>query len=126
MSENWRLLMTCPNNVFHLLLDSTHLSRYKKSLPRNQYIATPFRSERFSFALVQVHITQGDGVGRSMIISWVTPLHHTPNAVTYWEADAAAGRRHTHAQTPGSCCNDDVSIRQLHFWLPSPRHYSKA
>lgn len=46
--------------------------------------------------MLQVHITQGDDVGRSMIISWVTPLHHTPNAVTYWEADAGAGRRHTH------------------------------
>ncbi|KAL2251016.1 UNVERIFIED_CONTAM: Purple acid phosphatase 2 [Sesamum indicum] len=34
----------------------------------------------------QVHITQGDHEGKSMIISWVTPLHPTPNEVVYWEA----------------------------------------
>ncbi|CAA2955436.1 purple acid phosphatase 5 [Olea europaea subsp. europaea] len=33
----------------------------------------------------QVHITQGDRVGRSMIISWVTPIKPYPNEVTYWE-----------------------------------------
>ncbi|KAH7519970.1 hypothetical protein FEM48_Zijuj08G0094000 [Ziziphus jujuba var. spinosa] len=32
----------------------------------------------------QVHITQGDHVGRSMIISWVTPMEKYPNTVTYW------------------------------------------
>ncbi|KAL3497359.1 hypothetical protein ACH5RR_040091 [Cinchona calisaya] len=35
----------------------------------------------------QVHITQGDHEGRSMIISWVTPLKHH-GAVIYWEAEA--------------------------------------
>ncbi|XP_051137438.1 purple acid phosphatase 5-like [Andrographis paniculata] len=40
----------------------------------------------------QVHITQGDHDGRSMIISWVTPVHPSPNAVTYWEAEG--GHRH--------------------------------
>ncbi|KAL0308406.1 UNVERIFIED_CONTAM: Purple acid phosphatase 25 [Sesamum radiatum] len=34
----------------------------------------------------QVHITQGDHEGRSMIVSWVTPLHRSPNVVRYWEA----------------------------------------
>ncbi|CAK9183582.1 unnamed protein product [Ilex paraguariensis] len=33
----------------------------------------------------QVHITQGDHVGRGVIISWVTPLERHPNVVTYWE-----------------------------------------
>ncbi|KAL0338873.1 UNVERIFIED_CONTAM: Purple acid phosphatase 6 [Sesamum angustifolium] len=36
----------------------------------------------------QVHITQGDHEGRSMIVSWVTPLHRSPNVVRYWEAKA--------------------------------------
>ncbi|KAJ0040067.1 hypothetical protein Pint_28365 [Pistacia integerrima] len=34
----------------------------------------------------QVHITQGDHSGRSVIISWVTPLEQYPNLVKYWEA----------------------------------------
>ncbi|PON71527.1 Acid phosphatase [Parasponia andersonii] len=33
----------------------------------------------------QVHITQGDQVGRSVIISWVTPIKPNPNFVRYWE-----------------------------------------
>ncbi|KAL5819221.1 hypothetical protein ACOSQ4_023063 [Xanthoceras sorbifolium] len=36
----------------------------------------------------QVHITQGDHDGRSMIISWVTPFDKEPNFVTYWEANS--------------------------------------
>ncbi|KAH6818379.1 purple acid phosphatase 6 [Perilla frutescens var. frutescens] len=49
----------------------------------------------------QVHITQGDHVGRSMIISWVTPIHHSPNVVAYWEAGGRhGGHKHkVHAKT---------------------------
>ncbi|XP_057459499.1 purple acid phosphatase 5-like [Actinidia eriantha] len=41
----------------------------------------------------QVHITQGDHVGRGVIISWVTPLLKHPNVVTYWEAEGKHKRR---------------------------------
>ncbi|XP_047319028.1 purple acid phosphatase 5-like [Impatiens glandulifera] len=34
----------------------------------------------------QVHIMQGDHDGRSMIVSWVTPLLRHPNGVKHWEA----------------------------------------
>lgn len=37
---------------------------------------------------LQVHITQGDHVGKSVIISWVTPLELHPNLVKYWEANS--------------------------------------
>ncbi|KAJ9147019.1 hypothetical protein P3X46_029225 [Hevea brasiliensis] len=40
----------------------------------------------------QVHITQGDHIGRSVIISWLTPMDRFPNTVTYWPA----GRQHNH------------------------------
>ncbi|KAL5557614.1 hypothetical protein UlMin_039850 [Ulmus minor] len=33
----------------------------------------------------QVHITQGDRVGKSVIVSWVTPSKPRPNFLTYWE-----------------------------------------
>ncbi|KAL8267651.1 hypothetical protein R6Q59_001449 [Mikania micrantha] len=33
----------------------------------------------------QVHITQGDYSGRSMLVSWVTPLEEHPKYVIYWE-----------------------------------------
>ncbi|KAE8076261.1 hypothetical protein FH972_014924 [Carpinus fangiana] len=39
---------------------------------------------------MEVHITQGDLVGRAMIISWVTPLLRHPDHVVYW----AAGSKH--------------------------------
>ncbi|KAK4483695.1 hypothetical protein RD792_010897 [Penstemon davidsonii] len=42
----------------------------------------------------QVHITQGDHDGRSMIISWVTPLHSDSNTVTYWEATGRHAHKH--------------------------------
>ncbi|KAJ4714289.1 Purple acid phosphatase [Melia azedarach] len=35
----------------------------------------------------QVHITQGDHDGRSVIVSWVTPLEPHPKFVTHWEAN---------------------------------------
>ncbi|XP_010113480.2 purple acid phosphatase 25 [Morus notabilis] len=43
----------------------------------------------------QVHITQGDYVGRSVIISWVTPIKKYPNTVRYWE-DGKHGHGHKH------------------------------
>ncbi|CAK9168690.1 unnamed protein product [Ilex paraguariensis] len=42
-------------------------------------------TETVIFMNMQVHITQGDHVGRGVIISWVTPLERHPNVVTYWE-----------------------------------------
>lgn len=44
---------------------------------------------------MQVHITQGDLVGRSMIISWVTPMEKYPNTVTYW-AEGKDKHKHKH------------------------------
>ncbi|KDP32671.1 hypothetical protein JCGZ_13669 [Jatropha curcas] len=43
----------------------------------------------------QVHITQGDHIGRSVIISWVTPVDKYPNTVTYWPA----GKKHSHSHS---------------------------
>ncbi|ESR38829.1 hypothetical protein CICLE_v10027113mg [Citrus x clementina] len=44
----------------------------------------------------QVHITQGDHDGRSVIVSWVTPDEKYPNVVTHWEANSK--RKHkTHS-----------------------------
>ncbi|KAI3519197.1 hypothetical protein L1887_08224 [Cichorium endivia] len=39
----------------------------------------------------QVHITQGDQIGRSVIVSWVTPVDKHPKYVTYWEANEKDG-----------------------------------
>ncbi|XP_062165902.1 purple acid phosphatase 25-like [Alnus glutinosa] len=36
----------------------------------------------------QVHITQGDLVGRAVIVSWVTPLLRHPDYVVYWAAES--------------------------------------
>ncbi|THG11964.1 hypothetical protein TEA_022861 [Camellia sinensis var. sinensis] len=48
---------------------------------------------------IQVHITQGDHEGRSMIISWVTPVEKYPNVVTYWEASTKhLHKLHTHSE----------------------------
>ncbi|XP_002534135.2 purple acid phosphatase 5 [Ricinus communis] len=48
----------------------------------------------------QVHITQGDHIGRSVIISWVTPLDRFPNTVTYWAAEGKHKHKHkAHAVT---------------------------
>ncbi|KAH0656238.1 hypothetical protein KY285_031120 [Solanum tuberosum] len=48
----------------------------------------------------QVHITQGDHIGRSMIVSWVTPLESQSNYVTFWEEGAKHHHKHkAHAKT---------------------------
>ncbi|XP_023764853.1 purple acid phosphatase 5 [Lactuca sativa] len=39
----------------------------------------------------QVHITQGDQIGRSVIVSWVTPVNKHPKYMTYWEANDKDG-----------------------------------
>lgn len=36
------------------------------------------------FSLLKVHITQGDHVGKGVIISWVTPDEPGSNTVVYW------------------------------------------
>ncbi|XP_058110449.1 purple acid phosphatase 2-like [Magnolia sinica] len=55
-------------------------------------IDMPFDSDVFRVpkgynAPEQVHITQGDHVGRSVIVSWVTPLKPFPNILTYGRLD---------------------------------------
>ncbi|XP_015081533.2 purple acid phosphatase 6-like [Solanum pennellii] len=51
----------------------------------------------------QVHITQGDHIGRSVIVSWVTPLESQSNYVTFWEEGANTKHHHhkhkAHAKT---------------------------
>ncbi|XP_049352906.1 purple acid phosphatase 5-like [Solanum verrucosum] len=48
----------------------------------------------------QVHITQGDHIGRSVIVSWVTPLESQSNYVTFWEEGAKHHHKHkAHAKT---------------------------
>ncbi|KAL7142115.1 hypothetical protein ABFS83_08G101400 [Erythranthe nasuta] len=49
-----------------------------------------------------VHITHGDHVGRDMIITWVTPIHPTPNVVTYWEANCRQGHKRQYRATTTS------------------------
>lgn len=45
-------------------------------------------------------MTQGDHGGRSVIISWLTPLERHPNTVTYWAAEGKHRHKHkTHATT---------------------------
>uniref|UniRef100_A0A3Q7I8I3 Purple acid phosphatase n=1 Tax=Solanum lycopersicum TaxID=4081 RepID=A0A3Q7I8I3_SOLLC len=50
-----------------------------------------------------VHITQGDHIGRSVIVSWVTPLESQSNYVTFWEEGANTKHHHhkhkAHAKT---------------------------
>lgn len=52
---------------------------------------------------MQVHITQGDHIGRSVIVSWVTPLESQSNYVTFWEEGANTKHHHhkhkAHAKT---------------------------
>ncbi|KAG5596953.1 hypothetical protein H5410_038185 [Solanum commersonii] len=48
----------------------------------------------------QVHITQGDHIGRSVIVSWVTPLESQSNYVTFWAEGAKHHHKHkAHAKT---------------------------
>ncbi|KAF8405301.1 hypothetical protein HHK36_010204 [Tetracentron sinense] len=42
----------------------------------------------------QVHITQGDRNGRSVIVSWVTPLERHPSVVKFWVADGDHKHKH--------------------------------
>ncbi|KAK6924430.1 Iron/zinc purple acid phosphatase-like C-terminal domain, partial [Dillenia turbinata] len=45
-----------------------------------------------------VHITQGDHVGRSVIVSWVTPMAQHPDTVRYWAAEGKDKHKHiTHS-----------------------------
>ncbi|XP_050205393.1 purple acid phosphatase 5-like [Mercurialis annua] len=43
----------------------------------------------------QVHITQGDHDGRSVIVSWITPAQQEPHTVTFWPE----GGKHKHVHT---------------------------
>lgn len=61
---------------------------------------------------MQVHITQGDHEGRSVIVSWVTPLESHPNVVTFWEADDGHGHNH----------DDDLDNTHKH---PHHHHHHK-
>ncbi|KAJ7944219.1 Purple acid phosphatase [Quillaja saponaria] len=42
----------------------------------------------------QVHITQGDHAGKSLIISWVTPVEKHNNFLIYWEAEGEHKHKH--------------------------------
>lgn len=59
-------------------------------LSDGSYFSVLLRLLKFGwlFMSLQVHITQGDHVGKSVIISWVTPLELHPNLVKYWEANS--------------------------------------
>ncbi|WCJ43520.1 Purple acid phosphatase [Euphorbia peplus] len=41
----------------------------------------------------QVHITQGDSIGKSVIISWVNPKDRLPDYVIYWKHDSDCKNR---------------------------------
>ncbi|MCI23007.1 purple acid phosphatase-like, partial [Trifolium medium] len=41
----------------------------------------------------QVHITQGDLVGKSVIVSWVTEDEQGSNAVRYWSAENSSKQK---------------------------------
>ncbi|KAF5735991.1 hypothetical protein HS088_TW14G00121 [Tripterygium wilfordii] len=47
----------------------------------------------------QVHITQGDHDGRSVIVSWVTPRKAHSHVVKHWAADKCNHKHKTHAST---------------------------
>ncbi|GAB2271686.1 prolyl aminopeptidase [Dionaea muscipula] len=81
------------------------------SFMRNGYATDPLPLEAFppppgDNAPEQVHITQGDMVGRGMIISWVTPLLRHPNVVWYW--------KHGH----------DHEVHRVHSTVTSYRYYN--
>ncbi|KAI3443536.1 hypothetical protein Pfo_000201 [Paulownia fortunei] len=76
-------------------------SRYVRKLYASVDMPTEYFPSPPGFnAPEQVHMTQGDHVGRSMIISWVTPVHSSPSVVTYWEAKGKHSHKHkAHATT---------------------------
>ncbi|KAF5203720.1 Purple acid phosphatase [Thalictrum thalictroides] len=47
----------------------------------------------------QVHITQGDHVGKGMIVSWVTPLEPGSKIVKYWKDGDEEHKKQAHAYT---------------------------
>jgi hypothetical protein len=69
-------------------------------IPNTRYYFSVFYIHGFFFFFffnicyyVQVHITQGDLVGRAVIISWVTPLLRHPDYVVYWAAEGKHKRK---------------------------------
>lgn len=42
---------------------------------------------------MKVHITQGDHIGRAVIVSWTTPDEPGSNTVTYW-AENSTEKKH--------------------------------
>ncbi|CAK9169727.1 unnamed protein product [Ilex paraguariensis] len=92
--------------VFHLLLHTVGLcsggstSQYvRKAEPAIDIPLELFPQPSGYNAPEQVHITQGDLVGRGVIISWVTPVERHPNVVTYWEDGKQDEKHKTHSIT---------------------------
>ncbi|KAK9062022.1 hypothetical protein SSX86_019206 [Deinandra increscens subsp. villosa] len=89
----------CPNTLKRLTVEAVCAptsrgitSTYvRKAAPSIEIPKKYFPPPRGYNAPQQVHITQGDYTGRSMIVSWVTPLEEQPKYVTYWEADDENG-----------------------------------
>lgn len=94
MSRIWCILIPLfLLQTSHLCNGGTTSSYVRKAEPAEELSIESFPPPPGFNAPEQVHITQGDHEGQSVIISWVTPEERHSNWVRYWKAAAQGGNK---------------------------------